>query len=253
MKNDIREYVSECVTCLRIKAEHQKPAGELQPLPIPRWKWEHITMDFLMGLLKTEQKHDAIWVVVDRLTKSVHFIPFRAMYSRKILAELYLEHIVRLDEVPLSVTFDRDTHFNTSYQASIGMASFEALYGQPCRSPICWLEPEDQLTIEPEVIQKIVVIRERLLTAQNHQKSYADRRRRPLEFQEDNFVLLKWYDVPIQYDTTYEEVPIQILDRKMCHRDIPLVKVLWQHHGVEEATWEFETTMHELHPHLFAF
>ena len=60
MKRDVCEYVSECVTCLRIKAEHQKPAGELQPLPIPGWKWEHITMDFLMGLLRTELKHDAI-------------------------------------------------------------------------------------------------------------------------------------------------------------------------------------------------
>ncbi|EXB40308.1 hypothetical protein L484_017446 [Morus notabilis] len=88
MKRDVREYVSECVTCLRIKAEHRKPAGELQPLTVPGWKWEHITMDFLMGLPRTELKHDAIWVVVDRLTKSAHFVPFRATYSRKILSEL---------------------------------------------------------------------------------------------------------------------------------------------------------------------
>ena len=81
MKKDVREYVSECVTCLRVKAEHKKPAGELQPLPVPEWKWEHITMDFLMGLPRTEHRHDAIWVVVDRLTKSAHFIPFRATYS----------------------------------------------------------------------------------------------------------------------------------------------------------------------------
>ncbi|XP_024019110.1 uncharacterized protein LOC112090927 [Morus notabilis] len=92
--------------------EHRKPAGELQPLPVPRWKWEHITMDFLMGLPRTELKYDAIWVVVDRLTKSAHFIPFHATYSRKILSELYLEHIVRLHGVPLSITSDRDTRFN---------------------------------------------------------------------------------------------------------------------------------------------
>ena len=66
---------------------------------------------------------------------------------------------------------------------------------------------------------------------------------------------MQWFDVPIQYDASYEEAPVQILDRKMKslrHREIPLVKVLWQHHGVEEATWELETTMQERYPHLFA-
>ena len=67
--------------------------------------------------------------------------------------------------------------------------------------------------------------------------------------------VVQWFDVPIQYDASYEEAPVQILDRKMKslrHREIPLVKVLWQHHGVEEATWELETTMQERYPHLFA-
>ena len=75
-------------------------------------------MDFLMGLPRTEHRHDAIWVVVDRLTKSAHFIPFRATYSQKILSELYLEHIVRLHGVPLSITSDRDTRFNARYWRS---------------------------------------------------------------------------------------------------------------------------------------
>ena len=72
--------------------------------------------------------------------------------------------------------------------------------------------------------------------------------------QPDPEAIVQWYDVPIQYDTTYEEVPIQILDRKMKslrQREIPLVKVLWQHHGIEEATWELETTMQERYPYLF--
>lgn len=110
--------MSECVTCLRVKAEHQKPIGDLQPLPVPRWKWKHITMDFLMGLSRTEQRPNVIWVVVDRLTKSAHFIPFYATYSRKILGKLYLEHIVRLHGVPLSITSNRDTRFNVKYWRS---------------------------------------------------------------------------------------------------------------------------------------
>ena len=118
MKKDVHEYVAKCLTCLQVKAEHQKPTGQLQPLPIPGWKWEHVTMDFLTGLPRTEQRHDAVWVVVDRLTKSAHFIPFRSTCSRKILGELYMQNIVRLHGVPLSITSDRDTRFNAKHWRS---------------------------------------------------------------------------------------------------------------------------------------
>ncbi|XP_024021742.1 uncharacterized protein LOC112091712 [Morus notabilis] len=118
MKKDVHQYVSECATCLRVKAEYRKPTRELQPLPIPGWKWEHITMDFLIGLLRIGHRLDTIWVVVGRLTKSAHFIPFHATYSRKVLAELYLEHVVRLHGVLLSITSDRDTRFNARYWRS---------------------------------------------------------------------------------------------------------------------------------------
>ena len=73
MKRDIAEFVARCLTCQKVKTEHQKPGGLLQPLPIPIWKWDHITMDFIVGLPRTQRKHDAIWVIVDRLTKSAHF------------------------------------------------------------------------------------------------------------------------------------------------------------------------------------
>ena len=73
MKRDIAEFVSKYRVCQQIKAEHQKPAGTLQPLPIPEWKWQHITMDFIVGLPHTWTDHDAIWVIVDRLTKSPSF------------------------------------------------------------------------------------------------------------------------------------------------------------------------------------
>src|SRR4051812_43238595 len=77
MKRDVAGYVSTCMTCQRIKAEHQRPGGEIVPLEIPKWKWDHITMDFVTGLPRTAQGHDAIWVIVDRFTKSAHFLPIR--------------------------------------------------------------------------------------------------------------------------------------------------------------------------------
>ena len=81
MKREIAEFVSKCLTCQQIKIEHQKPTGLLQPLSIPEWKWERITMDFVKGLPRTQRRHDAIWVIVDRLTKSAHFIATNNTYS----------------------------------------------------------------------------------------------------------------------------------------------------------------------------
>ena len=85
--------------------------------------------------------------------------------------------------------------YNNSYQATIGMAPYEELYGRPCRSPICWAEPEDSLLLGPELVrqtaEKVALIRERILAAQSRQKSYADQRRRPLEFQVRDFFYVK--------------------------------------------------------------
>ena len=75
MKRSVAEYVAICDTCQRVKAEHQRPAGLLQPLKISEWKWEEITMDFIVGLPRTQKGYNSIWVVVDRLTKVAHFIP----------------------------------------------------------------------------------------------------------------------------------------------------------------------------------
>ena len=94
MKKDIAEYVSKCLTCQQVKAEHQRPAGLLQPLPIPEWKWDKITMDFVVGLPMTWRKNDAVWVIVDRIMKTAHFILIRSDFLLNKLSRLYIDNIV---------------------------------------------------------------------------------------------------------------------------------------------------------------
>lgn len=101
MKRD--HFVARCLTCQQVKAEQQKPAGLLQSLDISVWKWEHITMDFVTGLPRTSRGHDSVWVIVDRLTKSAHFLPIRTTLPLEGIRE-----IVRLHGVPVSIVSDRD-------------------------------------------------------------------------------------------------------------------------------------------------
>ncbi|KAL0295738.1 UNVERIFIED_CONTAM: Transposon Tf2-12 polyprotein [Sesamum calycinum] len=119
MKKDVAEFVAKCMTCQQVKAEHQAPAGKLRPLSIPEWKWEKITMDFVVGLPRTLRKHDAIWVIVDRLTKSAHFLPIRLGDSLDKLAELYVSEIVKLHGVPVSIVSDRDPRFTSRFWGSL--------------------------------------------------------------------------------------------------------------------------------------
>ncbi|GJW37845.1 putative reverse transcriptase domain-containing protein [Tanacetum coccineum] len=163
MKAIIAEYVGKCLTYSRVKAEFQKPSGLLVQQEISMWKWERITMDFITKLPKTLNGHDTIWVIVDRLTKSAHFIPTRETNSMETLTRLYIKEIVSQHGVPISIILDRDSHFtsrfwkslqsaldfgkgwekhlplvefssNKSYHASIKAAPFEALYGRNANS-----------------------------------------------------------------------------------------------------------------------
>ena len=97
------------------KSLTQVPSGLLNPIQIPQWKRDNIVMDFVSGLPLTQRKHDSIWVIVDRLTKSAHFIPVRIDYSLDRLAELYVDEIVRLHGVPLSIVSDRDMRFTSRF------------------------------------------------------------------------------------------------------------------------------------------
>ncbi|KAI5323184.1 hypothetical protein L3X38_032256 [Prunus dulcis] len=115
MKKEIVEYVNKCLICQQIKAGRQKPSGLLQPLPIPEWKWEHITMDFVFKLPRTLNKHDGVWVIVDRLTKSTHFMLVRANYTLNKLAKIFINEIVRLHGVPMSIVLDRHPRFTSRF------------------------------------------------------------------------------------------------------------------------------------------
>ncbi|GJS84953.1 reverse transcriptase domain-containing protein [Tanacetum coccineum] len=332
MKKDIAEYVSKCLTCLKVKAEHQRPSGLLQQPEIPVWKWEGIAMDFVTKLPRTSSGHDTIWVIMDRLTKSAHFLPMREDYKMERLARLYLNEIVARHGVPISIISDHDSRFtsrfwqsmqealgtrldmstayhpqtdgqsehtiqtledmlracvldfrgswdvhlllvefsyNNSYHSSVRCALFEALYGRKCRSPIMWAE-----------------IKDRLKAARDRQKSYADKRRKPLEFSVGDYVLLKvspWKGVvrfgkkgklaprfvgpfeiiekvgPVAYrlDLPEElnEEPVEILERefkKLKRSRIAIVKVQWNSKRGPEFTWEREDQIRLKYPHLFS-
>ncbi|KAM1242836.1 hypothetical protein ACFX2G_035146 [Malus domestica] len=115
MKREIAEYVSRCAICQQVKAERKKPFGLMQSLPIPQWKWEDITMDFVYKLPRTRNGYDGIWVVVDRLTKSAHFIPVRENFSLNQLAERFVSEVVRYHGVPVSIISDRDPRFTSKF------------------------------------------------------------------------------------------------------------------------------------------
>ncbi|GJX43466.1 putative reverse transcriptase domain-containing protein [Tanacetum coccineum] len=263
MKADIATYVSKCLTCTKVKAEHQKPSGLLQQPDIPVWKWERISMDFVSGL--------------PRMPSGIKAAPYEALYKRK------------------------------------------------CRSPVCWSEVRDSQLTGPELnrdtTEKIVQIKNRLLTARSRQKSYADKRAKPLKFEVGDMVLLKvspWkgdlrfgkhkklspryigpfkilarvgpvaytLELPkelkgihntfhvsnlkkclaegdvvvlmdeIQLDDKLHmiEEPVEVVDRevkRIKQSRIPIVKVRWNSQRGPEFTWEHEDQIKKKYPHLF--
>ncbi|KAL4033109.1 hypothetical protein IC575_006195 [Cucumis melo] len=115
MKREVAEFVSRCLVCQQVKAPRQKPAGLLQPFSIPEWKWENVSMDFITGLPRNLRGFTVIWVVVDRLTKSAHFVPGKSTYTASKWAQLYMSEIVRLHGVPVSIVSDRDARFTSKF------------------------------------------------------------------------------------------------------------------------------------------
>ncbi|GJV60342.1 reverse transcriptase domain-containing protein [Tanacetum coccineum] len=268
MKADIATYVSKCLTCAKVKAEHQRQSGLLVQPEIPQWKWDNITMDFVTKLPKSSQGYDTIWVIVDRLTKSAIFIPMKETDPLEKLARMYLKEVVTRHGIPVSIICDRDPRFasnfwrslqkalgtsldmstayhpqtdgqsertiqtledmlracvidfgngwvkhlplvefsyNNSYHASIKAAPFEALYGRKCRSPVCWAEVGEVQLTGPEIVQettettkKIIQVKQRMQAARDRQKSYADLKRKPMEFEVGDKVMLKVFALGVK-------------------------------------------------------
>jgi hypothetical protein len=226
-------------------------------MSIPKWKWENICMDFIVGLPHTSRGYNSIWVIVDHFTKLAHFIPIATTFGVGQYAELYISHIVRYHGIPKTIISDRgsifvahfweqlheclgthlirssayhpqidgqtervnqiikdmlracvmtdglkwDKHlplaefsYNNSYQESIKMSPFEALYGRPCRTPLSWYESGERVIFGPNIVteaeEKVKQIKANILAAQTRQKIYTDKRRRPLEFEVGDHVYL---------------------------------------------------------------
>ncbi|XP_058784339.1 uncharacterized protein LOC131659121 [Vicia villosa] len=172
MKKEVADYVASCLTCQKAKVEHQRPAGMLQSLDVPEWKWDSISMDFITRLPKTRRMHDSIWVIVDRLTKSSHFLPVRTTYNVAKLTEIYISEIVKLHGVPSSIISDRDPKFTSHFWGAL----HEAL-GTKLRLS--------------STTEKVKNIKEKMKASQDRKKSYADKRRRPLDFEEGDHVFLR--------------------------------------------------------------
>nr|GFA22902.1 putative reverse transcriptase domain-containing protein [Tanacetum cinerariifolium] len=180
----------------------------------------------LRTLPKSSQGYDTIWVIVDRLTKSAIFTPMRETDPMDKLTRIYLKEVLTRQGIPVLIIYDRDP--------SIKAAPFEALYGRKCRSPVCWIGVREAQILGPELIQemteKIVQIKQRMQATRDRQKSYTDLKRKPMEFQVGDKVMLRvspWKGVvrfgkrgklnPRVYNTFH------VSNLKKCHADEPLV------------------------------
>nr|GEU36109.1 hypothetical protein [Tanacetum cinerariifolium] len=244
IKRDIDEHVSKCLTCSKIKAEHLKPSGLLQLPKIPEWKWKKITMDLVTKLPKSISRYDVIWVIVDRLIKSTHFLPICEDYKTEKLARNYINEIVVRHGVPVSIISDYDGRFAWDTHLPLVEFSYNNSYHKSIK----------------------------LKKAKSRQKNYADKRRKPLEFKVEDRVLLKvspWKgvclaesdiqvpleEIEIDENLCFFEEPIEIVARdvkNLKRRRIPLVNAHWNSRQGVEYTWEREDQFKIKYPYLFA-
>ena len=119
LKRDIADYLAKCIEYQQLKAEHQHPIGLLQPLPISKWKWETISMDFITGLPKSTKQNDAIMVVMDKLSNYYHFMPTTSTCKAIDIANISMKEIFRLHSMPKEIVSDRDTKFTSKFWKSL--------------------------------------------------------------------------------------------------------------------------------------
>ncbi|GKB62143.1 retrotransposon protein, putative, ty3-gypsy subclass, partial [Tanacetum coccineum] len=252
-----------------VKAEHQRPSGLLQQPEIPEWKWERIAMDFVTKLPRTSSGHDTIWVVVDRLTKSAHFLPMCESYKMDMLARLYLNEIVARHDVPISIICDRDSRFTSRFWQTMQ----EALGTKLDMSTAYHPQTDGQMSpwkgvvhfgkkgkLAPrffgpfEITKRIGLVAYRLrlpeelngvhdtLYVSNLKKCLADPTRQvPLD------------EIQVDAKLNFIEEPIEILEqelKKLKRGRIAIVKVRWNSKRGPEFTWDREDQMRLKYPHL---
>jgi hypothetical protein len=115
MKKEVAEFIAKFLECQKVKAENRHPASFLQPLTIPEWKWEVVTMDFIIGFPRTSKQHDAIMVVVEKLTKAAHFIPLKTTHKENKVVDIYMREEARLQSIPKTIFSDRDPNFTSNF------------------------------------------------------------------------------------------------------------------------------------------
>ncbi|GKB52966.1 putative reverse transcriptase domain-containing protein, partial [Tanacetum coccineum] len=268
MKANIATYVSKCLTCAKVKAEHQRPSGLLVQPEIPQWKWDNITMDFVMKLPKSSQGYDTIWVIVDRLTKSAIFVPIRETDPMDKLARMYLKEkslqkalgtsldmstayhpqtdgqsertIQTLEDMLRACVIDFgngwvkhlplvEFSYNNSYHASIKAAPFEALYGRKCRSPVCWAEVGQVQLTSPELVQETT---ERIIQIKQRIQT------KPSAIDKELHDFKAELVESIYRESTFEAKRV-------------IIKVRWNSRRGPEFTWEREDQFRKKYPHLF--
>ncbi|GKD47844.1 putative reverse transcriptase domain-containing protein [Tanacetum coccineum] len=183
----------QMLTCLKVNAEHQRPSGLMQQPEIPEWKWERIAMDFVTKLPRTSSGHDIIWVIMYQLTKFAHFLHMREDYKMDRLARLYLNEIVARGSWDVYLPLVKFL-YNNSYHSSI---------------------------------------KDRLKAARDHHKSYADKRRKPLEFSKclaDPTLQVLLDEIQVEAKLNFVKEPVEVLERefkKLKRSRIAIVKVRW--------------------------
>ncbi|KAM2048175.1 hypothetical protein ACFX1T_006748 [Malus domestica] len=291
MKREIAEYVSRCIVCQQVKAERKKPFGRIQPLPVPQWKWENITMDFVYKLPRTRNGFDGVWVIVDRLTKSAHFIPVREKYPLNKLAKLFIMKIVKYHGVPVNIISDQDPRFTSkflvAFQEALGTKLLYSTAYHPhtdgqsdrtiqtledmLRSSVLqfgdsWHDRLDLMEFAYNNsfhlsigMSQFEALYGRACLRFGKKGNLSPRYIGPYEITERIGEVAYKLELPpelskINPDLTYDEEPVTILDWKdkvLRNKTMSLVKVLWRNHSVEEATWETEDRMREMYPRLF--
>ncbi|GJR88375.1 putative reverse transcriptase domain-containing protein [Tanacetum coccineum] len=276
MKADIATYVSKCLTCLKVKAEHQKPSGLLVQPEIPQSKWDNITMDFVTKLPRTSSGYDTIWVIVDRLTKSAHFLPMRENDSMDKLARLYMKEVVTRHGIPVSIICDREGRFTSNFWRAFQKALGTRLDMSTAYHPQTDGQSKRTTQTLEDMLRACVIdfgngwerhlpliefsynnSYHASIKAAPFEALYGRKCRSPVCWAEclsDEPLAIPLDEIHIDDKLHFVEEQVEIMDRevkRLKQSRIPIIKVRWNSRRCPEFTWEHEDQFRKKYPHLF--